>query len=242
MHLLWKILSPMNERSSRKRPYAESAARNAGPILEILRHEFRHCTKLLEIGSGTGQHAVRIAAELDHLDWQTSDLDENHAGIRAWIADSRLPNVRAPLSLDVTVAELPEADYDAVFSANTAHIMSFDEVIEMFALVGTVLRPDGVFCLYGPFCRGGKFDTPSNAAFDANLRSRDPAMGIRDLEALDGLATEQGLQRIGLYAVPSNNLVAVWQKIAGISVRAASCSESSRGKMPLLRSKESNSQ
>ncbi|MCP4300308.1 MAG: DUF938 domain-containing protein, partial [Gammaproteobacteria bacterium] len=110
------------------------------------------------------------------------------------------------------------------------------------ALVGTVLRPGGVFCLYGAFRRGGKFNTTSNAAFDANLRSRDPVMGIRDLEALDGLGAEQGLQRISLYAVPSNNLVAVWQKIAGISVGAASCRESSRGKMPLLRSKESNSQ
>jgi SAM-dependent methyltransferase len=198
-----------------ERPYAESAQRNAEPILEVLQQELRNCTKVLEIGSGTGQHAVRFAADLAHLDWQTSDLEENHAGIHAWIADSELPNVRAPLSLDVSTAKLPEASYDAVYSANTAHIMSFDAVIEMFALVGTILRPGGVLCLYGPFRRGGQFNTASNAAFDASLRSRDPAMGIRDLEALDGLGAEQGLRRISLYAVPSNNLVVVWQKTAG---------------------------
>ena len=93
--------------------------------------------------------------------------------------------------------------------------MSFDAVMDMFALVGKALRPAGVFCLYGPFQRAGKFNTASNAAFDANLRSRDPVMGIRDLDALDELGAEQGLQRIALYAVPSNNLVAVWQKMEG---------------------------
>lgn len=195
-----------------ERPYAESAERNAEPVLEILRHEFRDCADVLEIGSGTGQHAVRFAAELDHLHWQTSDLEENHEGIRAWIADAGLPNVRLPLPLDVTRADVPSAAYDAVYSSNTAHIMSFDAVMDMFALVGKALRPAGVFCLYGPFQRAGKFNTASNAAFDANLRSRDPVMGIRDLDALDELGAEQGLQRIALYAVPSNNLVAVWQK------------------------------
>lgn len=195
-----------------ERPYAESAERNAEPVLEILRHEFRDCADVLEIGSGTGQHAVRFAAELDHLQWHTSDLEENHEGIRAWIADADLPNVRVPLSLDVRTADMAPAAYDAVYSSNTAHIMSFDAVMDMFALVGRVLRPAGFFCLYGPFQRAGKFNTASNAAFDTNLRSRDPVMGIRDLEALDELGAEQGLQRIALYAVPSNNLVAVWQK------------------------------
>ncbi|MGI9248442.1 MAG: DUF938 domain-containing protein [Woeseiaceae bacterium] len=212
----------------RERPYAESAARNSAPILEVLQNEFHDCKDVLEIGSGTGQHAIRFAAELEHLHWQTSDLDQYHEGIRAWIADSELPNIRAPMTLDVTTADVPRASYDAVYSANTAHIMSFDAVIKMFALVGKALRPDGVFCLYGPFRRAGEFNTPSNAAFDANLRSRDPAMGIRDLEALDELGEEQGLRRRNLYAVPSNNLVVIWQKIA---VGAASSRD--RGKMPL---------
>jgi cyclopropane fatty-acyl-phospholipid synthase-like methyltransferase len=193
------------------RPYAESAQRNAVPILEILRHEFRDCSEVLEIGSGTGQHAVRLASELEHLTWQTSDLDENHAGISAWVADTRLPNVRAPISLDVMTADL-SSSYDAVYSSNTAHIISFDAVVRMFALVANVLHPEGVFCLYGPFRRFGEFNTVSNARFDANLRFRDPAMGIRDLEELDEFGAMHGLRRTSLYAVPSNNMVAVWRK------------------------------
>ncbi|MBU2678211.1 MAG: DUF938 domain-containing protein [Gammaproteobacteria bacterium] len=195
------------------RPYAEYAQRNADPILEVLRQELRNCRDVLEIGSGTGQHAVRFAAELDHLRWQTSDLAENHEGIRTWIDEADLPNVDAPLVLDVATAALPPASYDAVFSSNTAHIMSFESVIAMFALVGSVIRPEGVFCLYGPFRQHGTFNTASNANFDADLRRRDPVMGIRDLEALDDLGVEQELRRTGLYAVPSNNMVAVWQKI-----------------------------
>jgi len=197
-----------------ERPYAEYAARNAEPILEVLRHEFRDCSEILEIGSGTGQHAVRFASELDHLSWQTSDLDENHADIRAWISESGLGNVHAPLSVDVMTADLQVAAFDGVYSSNTAHIMGFDAVVRMFAVVGSTLRENGVFCLYGPFRKAGAFNTESNATFDANLRARDPAMGIRDLEALDGLATEQSMRRVGLYAVPSNNLVVVWQKVA----------------------------
>lgn len=194
------------------KPHAEYAVRNAAPILEVLQHEFRDCTEVLEIGSGTGQHAVRFASDLDHLNWQTSDLDENHAGIRAWIADSGLRNVRDPLSLDVMSADVKAATFDGVYSSNTAHIMSFDAVVRMFAVVGRTLRENGVFCLYGPFRKAGEFNTESNAQFDASLRARDPVMGIRDLEALDGLAAEQGMQRVSLYAVPSNNLVAVWRK------------------------------
>jgi len=194
--------------------YAESAARNAQPILEVLRHELRECRDVLEIGSGTGQHAVRFATELSHLDWQTSDLEENHESILAWLSEAGLSNVRAPLTLDVTRSNI-DTQYDAVFSANTAHIMSFAAVRRMFALAGEVLRPKGVFCLYGPFRRNGEFDTQSNAAFDANLRSRNSTMGIRNLEDLDKLAAERALQRVSLYAAPANNRVVIWQKIDG---------------------------
>lgn len=195
------------------RPFAESAERNARPILEILRHELRDYSDVLEIGSGTGQHAIRFASELTHLEWQTSDLTENHAGIKAWISAAGLSNVRAPISLDVMRADV-DSTYDVVYSSNTAHIMSVDAVTQMFALVAKVLRPNGVFCLYGPFRRFGGFDTQSNARFDASLRSRDPAMGIRDLEDLDALAVENALHRESLYAVPSNNRVVIWRKIS----------------------------
>jgi SAM-dependent methyltransferase len=195
-----------------ERPYSEYAARNAAPILEILQHEFASATRVLEIGSGTGQHAVTFAAALDHLHWQTSDLDENHAGIRAWIDSTEVDNISQPLSMDVRSAAVDRGGYDAAFSSNTAHIMGIDAVACMFTLVGEALRPGGVFCLNGPFRQGGKFNTRSNADFDTNLRQRDSVMGIRDIEALDAFAADSGLRRTRFYAVPSNNNVAVWSK------------------------------
>ena len=195
-----------------ERPYAEYAARNTAPILEVLRREFRDARDVLEIGSGTGQHAVAIAGELDHLRWHTSDLYENHAGIHAWLQHAQLNNVIAPVAIDVRDATLEPASFDAVFSSNTAHIMGIDAVKRMFSLVGDALRVEGVFCLYGPFRIDGAFNTVSNEAFDESLRQRDPVMGVRDLETLDDFGAACGLHRQRLYAVPSNNLVAVWKR------------------------------
>ena len=195
-----------------ERPYAEYAARNAAPILEVLQREFRHSTRVLEIGSGTGQHAVTFAAALEHVHWQTSDLDENHAGINAWIHAADLGNIGAPLSMDVRTANVEAGGFDAVYSSNTAHIMGIDAVERMFSLVGTALGERGVFCLYGPFRCDGTFNTQSNADFDTNLRERDPVMGIRDIETLDEFADGNDLRRQCLYAMPSNNYVAVWKK------------------------------
>lgn len=197
------------------RPYATSTERNAPAILEVLRRELLDCSDVLEIGSGTGQHAVKFAADLEWVSWQTSDLPENHPGIRAWLTESALQNVRAPLSIDVRTARVKAATYDAVYSCNTAHIMSFDAVADMFVLVGEALRQGGVFCLYGPFRMEDSFNTASNENFDASLRARDPAMGVRDLEALDALGASNALRRRSLYAMPSNNSIAVWQKMAG---------------------------
>lgn len=195
-----------------ERPFADYAARNAAPILEVLRREFSDRSRVLEIGSGTGQHAVTFAAELDRLRWQTSDVDENHPGINAWVTGSGLGNVDLPLSLDVRVASVEHAAYDAAFSSNTAHIMGIDAVEKMFAIVADGLGDGGVFCLYGPFRVSGRFNTASNEAFDAALRQRDAAMGVRDLEVLDEFASAEGLRRTRLYAMPSNNYIAVWRK------------------------------
>lgn len=194
------------------KPIAKHAGRNSEPILEVLRNEFRQVGSVLEIGSGTGQHALAFAAELDHLIWQSSDLDDNHSGIRACHADVELSNLPEPLSLDVRTAELSEGSYDAAFSANTAHIMSVSTVEKMFFVVATALRDGGVFCLYGPFRQYGKFNTNSNADFHTSLRERDPEQGIRDLEELDRFAAAGGMARVRLYAVPANNFIAVWYK------------------------------
>lgn len=195
-----------------ERPFAGYADRNGPPILEVLRREFRNATDVLEIGSGTGQHAVTFTAAMPGLRWQTSDLDDNHPGINAWIDTAGLDDVLRPLSLDVRTESVNAASYDAVFSANTAHIMGIDAVQRMFSVVGDALRADGVFCLYGPFRIDGTFNTESNERFDASLRQRDAKMGIRDLEALDDFGTSCGLQRRRLYAMPSNNFVAVWAR------------------------------
>lgn len=194
------------------KPCAAAAARNAAPILGVLRHELRGCATLFEIGSGTGQHAVTVAAALPELEWQTSDLEQSHSGIRAWIADAGLENVVAPMCFDVLTAEPDGKKFDAVFSANTAHIMSYAAVRRTFELAGAMLGVPGVFCLYGPFSRGGAFSTPSNEAFDASLRARNADMGIRDLDDLEVLAGRNGMQLERTYAMPANNLLVVWTR------------------------------
>ena len=191
---------------------AEAAVRNAPPILEVLQREFGESERVLEIGSGTGQHAVFFAAALPGLVWQTSELDGHHEPICAWIEHSRVDNVQAPISLDVRTASVESATFDAAFSANTAHIMDIEAVRSMFHVVGAALGEGGVFCLYGPFRIGGEFNARSNEGFDASLRHRNPSMGIRDLETLDEFAGKVGLERVRLYAMPSNNFTAVWKK------------------------------
>ncbi len=196
------------------KPFAPYAERNSAPILNVLRVEFAHVSRVLEIGSGTGQHAACFAAALRHLDWHTSDLEENHAGISAWVEDAALANLHVPLLLDMRDAQPVRRQYDGVFSANTAHIMSMKSVKNMFAFVAGSLQDDGVFCLYGPFRQNGEFNTPSNAAFHESLMSRDPDMGIRDLVDLDAEGERHGLRRRRLYAMPANNHVAVWTRRA----------------------------
>ena len=196
------------------RPFSEYAERNGAPILDVLRNEFANSTKVLEIGSGTGQHAARIAKELPFLQWQTSDLDENHEGIRAWVDASGLANLLPPLSLNVLSSDVPAASCDAVFSSNTAHIMSIEAVQKMFEIVGNALTDRGVFCLYGPFRQDGEFNTPSNASFHKTLRSGNPEMGIRHLESLDEYARNHDMVRVRLYTMPANNYIAVWHKDA----------------------------
>ena len=191
---------------------APSAERNGGSILEVLRTEFEKCHCVLEIGSGTGQHAVRFASAMEYLQWQTSDLDENHECIKAWIVDAGLGNIAFPLSLDVRTATLPGNSYDGIYSSNTAHIMSLAAVKSMFAIVGGALCDGGAFCLYGPLRQDGDFNTTSNAAFHQALCARDPESGIRDLEDLDAFGAQHGLTRSKLYAMPANNHIAVWRK------------------------------
>lgn len=199
-------------------PDAPATTRNREPILDVLKREFCGCRHVLEIGSGTGQHAVYFGARLPGLTWQTSDLAACHAGIRAWLAAQATDNVRPPAALDVLSDPDPAGDFDAVFSANTAHIMSEEAVRAMIALAGRLLPTGSPLLLYGPFRIGGDFTSESNAAFDASLRARDPSMGIRELERLDELAEIAGLRRSSLFAMPANNFIAVWRKSATAAI------------------------
>ena len=193
--------------------YSESCEENKFPILDVLREEFANAHSILEIGSGTGQHAVFFAEHLPHLLWQPSDVVESHASIIAWIADSGLDNVLPPLELDVARHHWPNQQYDGVFSANTCHIMSWPEVVELFSGVGNVINKGGKFCLYGPFNYDGKFTSESNAHFDQWLKARDPNSGIRDFEALDEMAKQHQFDLVRDYEMPVNNRTLVWQKL-----------------------------
>ena len=195
------------------KPFSESSAENREPILAVLREVFADCRKVLEIGSGTGQHAVYFGAELSHLSWQTADLPQHHAGIRMWLDEAALPNVLAPIALDVNRSDWLDGRYDAVFSANTLHIVSWPEVEKLFAGVGRVLQPGGVLAIYGPFNYNGRFTSPSNARFDQWLKQRDPASGVRDFEAVDALAREQNLILQRDIAMPVNNRTLVWRRM-----------------------------
>ena len=198
-----------------QKPFAVATERNSQAILGVVREEFRDVKSVLEIGSGTGQHAVCFGRELEWLEWQTSDVPDNHEGIEAWLSEAALANVHSPLRLDVREASLAGTTYDAVFSSNTAHIMALETVSIMFSLVADALNSGGKFVLYGPFRQNGRFNTTSNEHFDQSLRQRDPEMGIRDLEELDSFAARGGLHRERLYATPANNHIAVWVKKEG---------------------------
>ena len=194
-------------------PDAPATGRNREAILAVLRDVFADRTRVLEIGSGTGQHAVHFAAAMPWLQWQTSDLPDRHAAITAWIAEAKLPNVLQPLALDVDRPEQwPLQRFDAVFSANTLHIMGWAQVQALFANLPRVLMPEASVVIYGPFNIGGEFTSPSNRAFDAQLRAADPERGIRDLEAVQALAMEAGLEFATDIPMPANNRCLVWRR------------------------------
>lgn len=194
------------------KPYAESCDENREPILRVIHPLLQDCGSVLEIGSGTGQHAVYFAEKMPHLVWYTSDCSEYHAGIRLWLDEAALDNLRAPIALDVARSEWPDRSFDAVFSANTAHIMHWPDVEAMFSGVGSVLKSGGRFLLYGPFNYNQRYTSESNAGFDAWLKSRDPGSGLRDFEALDALARDAGMRLKQDYEMPVNNRILYWVK------------------------------
>jgi len=192
------------------KPHSEASEINKVPILAVLKDIFAERKRVLEIASGTGQHAVYFGRELPHLIWQPSELAQNLAGIQAWMDEAQLSNVLAPLAIDVNDARWPVTSVDAIFNANTVHIISWSEVERMFAHIARVIELDGCVCLYGPYNYGGEFTSESNARFDAWLKSRDPNSGVRDFEAVNQLAASHDLELLRDIEMPSNNRMLVW--------------------------------
>lgn len=197
--------------SSAAKPHSTACERNRDPILAVLQEHFADRRTVLEIGSGTGQHAVYFAAALPWLTWQTSDREANLDGIHLWLDEAALPNTPAPLALDVN-APWPAFRADAVFSANTLHIMAWPEVERLFAGLPAATETGARLVVYGPFNYGGKFTSDSNAAFDASLKAQHAHMGIRDFEAVDALAAAAGFSLLEDRAMPANNRCLVWQR------------------------------
>jgi hypothetical protein len=195
----------------RDKPFSPACEENRAPILAVVGPLFAQARRVLEIGSGTGQHAVYFAARLPHLIWQTSDVPAHLPGIRLWLAEAQLPNLPEPLTLDVT-GDWPAGPFDGAFSANTAHIMGVPEVALMFEGLGRILAPGAPFALYGPFSDGGRHTSESNARFDASLKARDPRMGVRDLDDLRTLADRAGLGLGADLPMPVNNRTLVWRR------------------------------
>jgi cyclopropane fatty-acyl-phospholipid synthase-like methyltransferase len=193
------------------KPHAPSCERNQGPILDVLLQHFSNVKQVLEVGSGTGQHAVHFAAAMPWLTWQTADMAENLPGIRLWLDEANLPNLPPPLELEAA-GPWPPGPYDAVFTANTLHIMGWPEVQKLFAALDKVMEKQALLAVYGPFNYGGRFTSESNAKFDVWLKERSAASGIRDFEAVNALASGIGLTLLADHAMPANNRTLVWSR------------------------------
>jgi len=194
------------------KPFSAACERNRDPILKVLQQWFIAPGAVLEIGAGTGQHAVHFAASLPHVTWISTDLEDNLDGIRLWFDEQHIGNLRGPLRLDVRDEVWPLADVQYAFSANTAHIMSWPEVELMFAGVARALAPKGVFCLYGPFNRDGEYTSESNRSFDESLKAQDPSMGVRNDRDLMNLAARCGLTFAADHSMPARNRMLVWTR------------------------------
>jgi cyclopropane fatty-acyl-phospholipid synthase-like methyltransferase len=186
-------------------PFSEACERNKGPILEVLRVAFADRTQVLEVGSGTGQHAVYFAAHLTHLNWQPTEQLAYLADLASRVKLEGTRNLRPPTVLDVKQTLWPLRSVDAVYSANTLHIMGWTEVEAMFRGVDAVLSAHGVACIYGPFRYGGGYTSDSNRDFDQMLRERDPKSGLRDISDLSALAGRHALRLRADHDLPANN-------------------------------------
>ena len=194
------------------KPFSQACANNQQPIAAVLKQLLVDSGSVLEIGSGTGQHAVYFGTQLPQLQWHTSDRVENHPGIHQWLNEAGLNNVHPPLVLDVSQPQWPQVEIDTIFSANSVHIMGWPEVEQLFAGVGRLLPIGGLLMLYGPFNYSNRYTSDSNARFDIWLKQQHPASAIRNFEAVDQLAADIGLRLQHDIEMPANNRILCWRK------------------------------
>jgi cyclopropane fatty-acyl-phospholipid synthase-like methyltransferase len=202
----------MTELMSTVKQHAPSCERNKDFILNVLYEVLPTTGTVLEIGSGTGQHAAYFAAHLPHLIWQPSDLIENHASIHAWKEAADLPNLQSPVELDLFFDQWPAKDVTAIVCINTIHIVAWEGVKRLFLGAGRLLPPGGVMYVYGPYRYADRPLEPSNEGFDQWLKSRDPRSGVRNFEEVNALAEQTGLTLTGDRAMPANNRSIWWVK------------------------------
>ena len=193
------------------KPFSQACENNKEPILQKIQTIFLESTTVWEIGSGTGQHACYFARNLPHLIWQPTDREENLEGINSWVEETELTNLRKSLALNVVDDEWPCQRINALFSANTLHIMHWQEVECFFAGLAKYLTEKALICLYGPFNYNGQYTSASNESFDQWLKARDPQSGLRDFEAIKKLAKATNLIIKNDFAMPANNRLLVMQ-------------------------------
>ena len=192
---------------------APSAERNKGPILDVLARVLPARGVVLEIGSGTGQHVTHFAKALPGLAFQPSEIDaQRHASIAAWVREEGLGNVKPPLAFDLAALPWPVQRADAVVCINVIHISPWEATLALMKGAATLLPPGGVLVTYGPYRRGGAHTAPSNEAFDADLKSRDPRWGVRDLEKVTAAASAEALELEEVVAMPANNFTVVFRR------------------------------
>ncbi|TMP53214.1 MULTISPECIES: DUF938 domain-containing protein [unclassified Pseudoalteromonas] len=193
------------------KPFSQACENNKNHILKALQPALQNAGSVLEIGSGTGQHSVFFAKKLPHLQWYTSDREVNHQGIKLWHDEVQLANLHPPLLLDLN-DPWPVNKVDAIYTANTFHIVSWELITRFFAGVNQHLNQQGVVCVYGPFKYKREFTSPSNDEFNSLLQSRDPLSGIRDFEAVEQLAVQSGLKLLSDTAMPANNQLLIFKR------------------------------
>lgn len=197
------------------REISPSAERNKQPILEVLTRVLPPQGLVLEIGSGTGQHVAHFAKALPALSFQPSEMDlSRHASIQAWVTSEHLQNVRPPIAIDLLAQPWPLASADAMLCINVIHISPWEATRALMAGAGAILPEGGALVTYGPYLRDGAHTAPSNEAFDASLRARDPRWGVRDIDAVARIAGQAGLALEAVVAMPANNFTLVWRKSA----------------------------